>query len=710
MDDELFDLVALAQPELAADMPLASDTHSHLKEKQVRVLHIAEMEYRALSPVGQLAALFDSEDEAPPPKPPHPDYVTEVFGEKGVFAAHFPGYEPRSGQVELARAIDRAMHEDNHALAEGPCGTGKSVAYLVPAIWHAVHEHKRVLVVTANIALQEQLVSKDLPTLAKVLPWGTFKYALLKGRNNFLCLDKVQESEGMGSFGNGIFSRSLDDESRAQVAKILEWAGRTQTWDVAELPFIPNHKAWSLFSVASGDCKGKECSHYDDCVYERRKVEAGLADIVVTNYHMLFAHLAVKKATGMDLVLPPFDMVIMDEAHEAAAIARDFFGISLSEYTFTRICASATTFDFKDLAKKLHVAKDLMFRALQGIPNGLRLKVPDFVDIAEVVDLLQQIKERASLYMEDPSISTKIKNQVAKLQRSTVAASAELKEIIGQTDDNKVYWAEVENGKIRLKGKPINVADIMRDQLFDTCPSVSMVSATLAIGNSFDFVKKETGVPRGAFETVVQSPFDFQKQALFVIPDGMPEPHSPEYEEKSVAVFRQVIAACNGRTLGLFTSYKSLNAMYGRICTSKYRVMKQGDMPRADLTRTFKDDISSVLLGTNSFWTGIDVPGEALTALVIDKLPFPHPDDPIIAAISEKDPYAFFNYLTPLAIMTFRQGIGRLIRSKTDIGVIVVLDARLLTKKYGKQFIDSIPTMRTTRNVSDVQTFLDSRR
>ena len=695
MNDELFDLVALEKPELAAEMPRASNIHA-------RTLHIAEMEY---------GALFDySEDEAPPPKPPHPDYVTEVFGEKGVFAAHFPGYEPRAGQVELARAIDRAMHEDNHALAEGPCGTGKSVAYLVPAIWHAVHERKRVLVVTANIALQEQLVSKDLPTLAKVLPWGEFKYALLKGRNNFLCLDKVQESESMGSFGNGIFSRSLDDESRAQVAKILEWAGNTQTWDVAELPFIPNHKAWSLFSAASGDCKGKECSHYDDCVYERRKGEAQSADIVVTNYHMLFAHLAVRKATGMDLVLPPFDMVIMDEAHEAAAIARDFFGISLSEYTFSRICASATTFDFKDLAKKLHVAKDLMFRALQGLPNGLRLKVPDFVDIAEVVDLLKQIKERATLYMEDASISTKIKNQVAKLQRSTATASAELKEIVGQTDDNKVYWAEVENGKLRLKGKPINVADIMRDQLFDTCPSVSMVSATLAIGSSFDFVKKETGVPKGAFETVVQSPFDFQKQALFVIPEGMPEPNSPEYEEKSVSVFRQVIVACNGRTLGLFTSYKRLHAMYSRICTSKYRVMKQGDMPRADLTRTFKADISSVLLGTNSFWTGIDVPGEALTALVIDKLPFPHPDDPIIAAISEKDPYAFFNYLTPLAIMTFRQGIGRLIRSKTDIGVIVVLDARLLTKKYGKQFIDSIPTMRTTRNVSDVQTFLDGRR
>ena len=704
MNDELFDLVALEKPELASEMPLTSSIHSES-------LEAAAQAFKALSPDDQIAALLDpEEDEGFPPKPPHPDYITEVFGENGVFAAHFPGYEPRSGQVELARAIDRAMHEENHALAEGPCGTGKSVAYLVPAIWHAVHEKKRVCVVTANIALQEQLVSKDLPTLAKVLPWGEFKYALLKGRNNFLCLDKVQDSESQGSFGNGLVARSLDDESRAQVAKILEWAGRTQTWDVAELPFIPNHRAWSLFSAASGDCKGKECSHYDDCVYERRKGEAQQADIVVTNYHMLFAHLAVRKATGMDLVLPHFDMVVMDEAHEAAAIARDFFGLSLSDYTFSRIAATASNFEFKDLAKKLHVAKDLMFRAMQGIPNGLRLKVPDFVDTTEVVDILKQMQERTTLFLEDDSISTKIKNQILKLQRATTTARLELVEIVGQTDDNKVYWVEVENGKIRLKGKPINVADIMRDQLFDTCASVSMVSATLAIGTSFDFVKKETGVPPGAFETVVQSPFDFQKQALFVIPDGMPEPHSSEYEDKSVAVFRQVIAACNGRTLGLFTSYKSLNALYARICTSKYRVMKQGDMPRADLTRAFKEDISSVLLGTNSFWTGIDVPGEALTALVIDKLPFPHPEDPIIAAISEKDPYAFFNYLTPLAIMTFRQGVGRLIRSKTDIGVIVVLDARLLTKKYGKQFIDSIPAMRMTRNVSDVQSFMDGSR
>ena len=304
------------------------------------------------------------------------DYLSEVFGDGGLFASRFPGYEMREGQVALARMVDEAMRGGRHALGEGPCGTGKSVAYAVPAVHHAHHEKKRVVIATANIALQEQLVRKDLPMLASVLPWP-FTFALLKGRNNYVCLDRMAESEARGEL-RGLY---YDDQQR-QVDEVLAWAEATKTGDVSELAFIPHAQVWSKFSVGSEDCKGDGCPFRDDCYAERAKATAQGADIVVTNYHMLFAHLAVRQATGQDLVLPAFDLLVLDEAHEAAEIAREFFGFTLSEHTFGRLASAAVDLGNKQLAGELRQEAQRLFATLADFARSprykKRLKAPGF--------------------------------------------------------------------------------------------------------------------------------------------------------------------------------------------------------------------------------------------------------------------------------------------------------------------------------------------
>lgn len=634
------------------------------------------------------------------------DYLSEVFGDGGLFASRFPGYEMREGQVELARMVDEAMRGGRHALGEGPCGTGKSVAYSVPAVWHAHHAKKRVVIATANIALQEQLVRKDLPMLASVLPWS-FSFALLKGRNNYLCLDRMAESEARGELRGPYY----DDQQR-QVDDVLAWAEATRTGDASELSFIPHAQVWSRFSVGFDECKGDGCPFRDDCFAERAKTAAQGADIVVTNYHMLFAHLAVREATGQDLVLPAFDLLVLDEAHEAADIARAFFGFTVSEHTLTRLASAAADLGDKALAGELRQEAQRLFGQLAEYARSprykKRLKAPGFASDAGVQRALGKLVVLATARAEDELAERKERATARNVARSAAVAGARLTEGLLQSDADKVYWLDVDQkGRAKLRAKPIDVSALLREELFGRCPSVSLVSATLTTSGTFDFVRRELGVPDGALEVIAETPFDFASQALLVVPERLPDPREPEFIDAASRIFQQVVDACEGRTLGLFTSYRNLNAVYERIDGGAHRVLRQGDLPRAELTRIFKEDTGSILLGTESFWTGIDVAGEALTGLVIDKLPFPPPDDPVIDAICERDPRAFDNYLVPRAIIALRQGVGRLIRCKTDVGVAVILDKRIAEKGYGRRFLKSLPPMLSTRRVENISRFLE---
>jgi ATP-dependent DNA helicase DinG len=644
---------------------------------------------------------------APGQEPSMNDYLSDVFGGRGLFASRFPGYEMREGQVALARMVDEAMRGGRHALGEGPCGTGKGVAYGVPAVWHAHHGKKRVVIATANIALQEQLIRKDLPLLAEVLPWP-FTFALLKGRNNYLCLDRLRESEARGEL-SGLY----DDDQDRQADAVLEWARRTQTGDVSELPFIPLPQVWSKASVGSDECKGDDCPFRDDCFAERAKAAAREADIVVTNYHMLFAHIAVRRETGQDLVLPPFDLLVCDEAHEAAEIARDFFGFTVSEHAINRLARTAADLGDRALADRLRQRSGEIFDRVAAFARSpayrCRLQRPGFVATGALARELEALATLGDAVEADDRRERAVRATGRNAARLARAAAARIEEAAAQSDPGKVYWIDLDGrDRARLKAKPIDVSDLLREELFGATESVTLVSATLTAGGTFDFIRGELGVPEGAVELVAESPFDFRSQALLVVPDdGLPDPRDFGFPEAAADFVGRVMDFCDGRTLGLFTSYRVLNAVYDRVRGNGHRVLRQGDMPRTELTRIFKEDIRSVLLGTESFWTGIDVPGEALTGLVIDKLPFPHPEDPVVSAICERDPQAFNNYLVPKAIIALRQGVGRLIRSRGDVGVVVLLDRRVAEKRYGRRFLRSLPPMLTTRRIENIPRFLE---
>lgn len=584
--------------------------------------------------------------------------------------------------------------------------TGKSMAYGVVASRYAVEQNKRVVIATANIALQEQLVGKDLPTLAELLPWQ-FKFAQLKGRSNYLCRDRSEHSSRRG------FLRVLNRSEQEQIDYILDWAQHTSTGDVSELPLVPDPGVWSRLSVGADECKGDGCDYRDDCFAERSRAAAQGAHILVTNHHLLLAHLAVRRHTGADQVLPPFDAVILDEAHEAASIAREFFGFVVSEFTFVRLAAAAEDLGLPELARELPTLAARQFAALaeyaRAHPDERRLTEPAVAPDAWLLEWTRMLERVATKRADESSLPKKERALARSIARRAATAAAHLQEALELGDTNKVYWIELnDKGRAKLCAKPIEVGQLLRTELFDRCPSVSLVSATLTTSGTFEFVRREVGVPDEAVEVVAETPFDFMSQALFIVPRGMPAYDHPEFVDAVAAAMERVVRACDGRTLGLFTSYRSLNAVYERLRgTTEHRLLRQGDMPRGELTRIFKEDVGSVLLGTNSFWTGIDVPGEALRAVVIDKLPFQRLDDPVTAAIRARDREWFRRYYLPQAIIAFRQGAGRLIRSKEDFGVIVLLDKRVETTNYGPQFLASLPEMETSDHLESIAGFLD---
>jgi ATP-dependent DNA helicase DinG len=634
------------------------------------------------------------------------DYIDDVFGPQGVLAQKFAGYQPREGQIALARAVDRAIATSGHLLAEAPTGTGKSIGYAVPAIHHAVKHRSAAVIVTANIALQEQLVRKDLPLLSEVLP-DFFRYALLKGKNNYLCLDKLN---------NG--APGLPDPEDAEMnACIAKWAETTKTGDMSDLPFQPPARLWARFSVSSDECFGKDCEFYNSCYSQIAREMASIAEIVVTNYHLFFADMQVRKATkGMVSLLPNYSVAILDEGHKAVEIARDFFGFRITEGMFRNI---ASYLDYTEKVALESAYNDFfislgMYRRNPKYKSRIREMncVPsERIDNALEAAIENYAKMLGGLLTDYQSLDIQERKRVHKLAARYTRAK-ELREEIAAAmmlergDVDNVYFIDEEKGRVALCSKPVNVADMLREQLFKFTSSVSVTSATLATCGSFEYVSKDLGVD-GAKTLIVPSPFSWSDQVLLITPPDVPEPNDPRFAVEVARKFAQTIELARGRTLGLFTSYKGLNAAHEQAMQTGYRILKQGDMPRTQLIDEFKRDINSVLLGVESFWAGVDVPGESLSCVFIDKLPFTTPDDPIMDALTERDRDWFMKYSVPKAIIAFKQGFGRLIRTTTDKGVVVLCDRRVATKFYGRHFIESLPQVPRSSNIDDVRHFLD---
>lgn len=593
--------------------------------------------------------------------------------------------------------------------------SGKSYAYLVPGIHQAVTAKKRVVIATANIALQEQLVQKDLPALAHALGGRyPFTYTLLKGVNNYLCLNEYANS------GTALGQKALfqNQDAFAQYSAISTWADSTTTGDVSELPFVPAHQLWQRVSTTADACLKRDCSHADACFALKAKAKAAAADVIVTNYHLLFADAQIRSLGGQG-VLPPYDILICDEAHEAADIAREFFGISVSQNGINALASTAASEvkALSNVARDLKEESDVFFSFLADYARSpqykIRLKKPGFVNTSGVIGKLERVRDKLDEVLDKETDKAK-HIKLSNLRKQADNAIEHIEECVHQKDAESVYWIEVtDKGNAKLRSKTVYVGPKLREHVFEKTECVVCVSATMTTGDpesptAFEFIRNELGAPEDCIRVVGPNPFDFGTQALVVVPMGMPSPKEDGYTEAVADALAEAIRAVNGGVLGLFTSYKNLNAAYERVKSLPMRVMKQGELPRPELTRLFREDKDSVLLGTDSFWTGVDVPGEALRVVVIDRLPFTNPTDPVIDAISERDRNSFTTYLVPQAVIMFRQGVGRLIRTRTDVGAIVVLDHRVVSAAWGRHFWGSFPKgVQALRHINQIPGFIE---
>lgn len=666
------------------------------------------------------------------------DYLTEVFGEGQYLSKLIDGYKPRNGQIEMARTIDSAIREGRHVIVEGPTGTGKSLAYSTPASFHAAQHKRRICFVTANKNLQRQIFEKDLALLSAAVPW-TFTYAVRKGISSYLCQRNFLDERWKDLQG------TLSEEDEAMVHKTVEWGRTTSTGDFEESPG-PGPKLWFQFATSRDECDGKRCSEFENCYVAAAKEKAANADIIVTNYHLLFLHL---RAGEESRILPAFDVIILDEAHRAAKIAREFFG---EEITFNSIYRCIT---------KIHLVEVRGFRK-----RGEQLRMSIMAELKRVwVELAAMAKQHKSiltkqtvldseplerLLVQAEKFYTEAAAKTAPLKVEGRALSAEearrsmeaesydklagkclerslrLQEFRLRGNEGMVYFLEGsgdgEHGKwVKLKSKAIEVAGYLHHGLFKRFPTVVQTSATLAIRgdgkSAFAHLRREMGMNGidNVSEIIVESPFDWVRQGLLVIPSSMPmyEFGNDSWDKAVCEHLETIVEMVKGRTLGLFTSFRMLQqaAVHLRR-TTNYPIYAQGEATNRELVAKFKREVSSVLLGTESFSEGISVEGEACTCVVLDKIPFCHKDDPVMYGIEQRMKLqgsrgsSFALYSLPEAIISLKQRVGRLIRTVNDIGVVVVLDKRLHTKQYRKQFIQSVPFDRVYDTLDAIPPFL----
>lgn len=672
---------------------------------------------------------------------PEPDYIHEVFGKGGYLDARVDGYQPREGQIKLARAIDRGIREGRHVIGEGPTGTGKSFAYAVPAAYHAVHSGKKICIVTGNKNLQRQIYQKDLAALAAAVPWP-FTYAIRKGVSSYLCLR---------DFAAKTYRElRVAREHQKLVDATVRWGQTTMTGDYEESPGLAP-PLWSGFSTTRDECDGRKCAQFDACFVNQAKKVAAEASIIVTNYHLFFLHLRLGEDSK---ILPDFDVVIMDEAHNAAKIAREFFGKTITHGGMHRCVTNLHMVEVQELRSDGALLRERFLQEVEVVWAQLAARArayehvfsaPNQISTEPLEDLLGQVARFYTTVADAleplvPGASAKktARTAIAAGYRKTgvkcLERQEELAEFRTMTGSGMVYFVEgsgrEENGKrVRLKSKAIEVGGFMRPMLFERYKTVVQTSATIAVrggaDGDFGYLRREMGMtPRKDLpdlsieELVVASPFDWPKQAMLVIPATMPEyaHNDPAWDEAVLAHTQRTVEIMRGRTLCLFTSYRMLKAATERLRrTTKLRILAQGEGTNRELAAEFQADVHSVLLGTESFAEGVSIEGEACSCVLLDKIPFINKNDPVaigleraLKARGSRDD-VFRTYMLPEAVISFKQRVGRLIRTVEDVGVVVVLDRRLLTKPYRKQFIKSLPPIRRTHDLEDIAPFMWSK-
>jgi ATP-dependent DNA helicase DinG len=670
--------------------------------------------------------------------------VREFFAPSGPVARRLPGFEPRPQQESMAAAVERAFEREEHLIAEAGTGVGKSFAYLVPAIAQAA-KGKKVVISTHTISLQEQLIEKDIPFL-RAVSGLEFSAVLCKGRSNYLCLRRLEQAskKSLTLFPD---SRSSDD-----LFMIEDWAGNTKDGSLSDLPRQPSWQVWDKVCAERGNCLGRRCRYYDGCFYQASRRRIANGQILVCNHALFFSDLAIKRA-GAGGILPKYDYVVLDEAHTIEGVASDHFGLSVSEsqvrYLLHSLFSGKTTRGFlatlenfdtlgaiaavEQADASTHDFFERLDRWLARAPKNGRVREKNIVEdsLSPALDelakalggLSNQLAARSKenrKVEDDPEEGETLSGAEYEIEKQRFelqsyadrvgGAAASLRALLAQDIQDAVYWVEA-TGKttrrLKLTGSPINIAPQLRDHLFDseTIKSVILTSATLSTQASFDYFRSRVGLDSSA-ELQVGSPFDYQKQCTLYLEVGLPLPDEESFLSAAMQRAMHYLRQTQGRAFLLFTSYsmldKAARILSPELAQLGYPMLAQGgQMTRGQLLSRFKNTPNSVLLGTDSFWQGVDVQGEALSNVIIVKLPFEVPDKPLtearLDAIRENGGNPFNEYSLPEAIIKFKQGFGRLIRSKTDSGIVVVLDKRIVTKRYGSQFIHALPPCKVVR-------------
>ena len=687
--------------------------------------------------------------------------IENYFAKDGVLAKEIKGFEYRKEQEEMAHYIQDAINEDRKLIIEAGTGTGKTLAYLIPAIKWAVANKKKVIIATNTINLQEQLLFKDIP-LAKSIIKEDFSYVLVKGRSNYLCKRLFNEL----SIGRSIDIETFSMEAREQIEYILKWGNKTKTGDKAELPFEVYPDVWELVQSTTELCLGKKCPYRKECFYMKTRMEKMEADILISNHHVFFADLNVRAETDFDseyLILPRYDMVIFDEAHNVESVARSYFSVEVSKISFTRLLnriyqnknkrkkeKSALirvedTIDEKDLEDSqqyiylLNTLKeeisilqnigDEYFDEIRKIYetnteapirkslNNFEMTKSRFLEtLRDKKDIFQsKLADFLTLMMSFNNVIDEEKdknpevinfNNHLKMFKTYIDS---FKFINSFEDDNYIYWLDINSKRtnVVLTATPLNIAKKLSSVLFDNLDRLIFASATIVANGNFDYFKKSLGLDEeDCIECIIKSPFNYDKQMSVYIPTDIQDSENINafVTDASKFIF-DILLKTNGKAFILFTSYTMLNQIYysisKKLIDKGFEVFLHGDKPRSQLIKEFKEAENPILFGTTSFWEGVDVQGENLSNVIITKLPFLVPTDPVVSAISKKieedGGNSFTDFQLPEAIIKFKQGVGRLIRKKTDSGNIFILDSRILKKRYGSLFINALPSQKNIK-------------
>jgi ATP-dependent DNA helicase DinG len=628
----------------------------------------------------------------------------DFFHKKGLLSEWHPHHEFRPGQLEMAEAVETALAEKKHLIVEAGTGTGKTLAYLVPAVLSG----RRVVISTGTKNLQEQLFYKDVPFLAKHLD-TPLRVCYMKGRANYACRQKIYDAEKEPVL------EGLEEVADFQV--IQAWEKTTETGDRAEITTLPeSSSAWAKIDARSDLCTGQKCPQFDRCFITRMHQKAAESDIIIVNHHLFFADLAVKQQEA-PAIIPDYGAVIFDEAHEIEDVAGQYFGVAVSSYQFeeltrdTLALARRKEFGSQELDRILDTLADratqflLLFNAPDG-RTGFRsheafLEKHDQA-YRDVLTALELVALQLDLLKAPPEEAAPLAFRAREIARR-------LQFWMDGRDKRYVYWIERRGRGTFLQATPIDVSPLLDEKLFDTVDTVVLTSATLAVGGGFEFTKQRLGV-RNARTMIVASPFDYSKQTLLYVPQGLPDPRSPAFTKAAAEEIVELLTLSRGRAFVLFTSYQQMRLIYDRVSLEvPFQTLLQGTGPRTALLEEFRSTPNAVLFATSSFWQGVDVPGDQLSCVIIDKLPFSVPSDPVvearIAAIRDDGGDPFNTYQVPQAAIALKQGFGRLIRRRADRGVLALLDNRITKTRYGQVFFDSLPDYGFTTRRPDIERF-----